>query len=188
MKKSSSRILELSLLSAAVVFGAFTLSRFRTETEYENRVPVGTESVERTVQVHEPSGSFGSAALARTDDTAVRNDPEPVLDPASVAALFGWKPPVVPAAPPEPEPEPEEEPEPEPAAPEPSPPVPADWLSFVGKVTDEGGGDRLFFKNIRTGRLERASEDGTLEWRLMERAGGTAVLERDGERYTAEVK
>lgn len=186
MKNILFRILELALLSAVIALGVFTLNRFRAEAE--GGAPVVGGSAEGSGPVREPSGSFGSAALTQSGDQAVREDPEPELDPASVAALFGWRPPVVPAAPPEPEPEPEEEPAPEPAAPEPSPPVPADWLTFVGNVSDDQGGERLFFKNRKTGRLERASGDGTLEWRILERAGGIAVLEKDGERYTVEVR
>lgn len=66
-------------------------------------------------------------------------------------------------------------------------PTVADWLRPLGKITDEAGIVRLYFKNARDGRLIRIRQDGTEE-------NGTAFLGEkddqylvsiDGERYIA---
>ncbi len=107
-----------------------------------------------------PAATRGPAAGAEL--------PQPA-SPEQIAGLFGWRPPV-----PQPPPPP-------PAPPTASPPVAADWLAYVGFVSDVDG-ERFLFKDRRTGKVVPVSA-GAGDWRLVEERPGELIAEHDGSLY-----
>lgn len=105
---------------------------------------------------HAPETVSGPAAGAEL--------PQPA-PPEQIAGLFGWRPPV-----------------PQPPAPPPaSPPVAADWLAYVGFVSDADG-ERFLFKDRRTGKVVPVSA-GSTGWRLVEERPGELIAEHEGSLY-----
>jgi hypothetical protein len=59
-------------------------------------------------------------------------------------------------------------------------PTVADWFRPLGKITDEAGTVRLYFKNVRDGRLLRIRQDGVEE-------NGIALLGEKDDQYLVSI-
>ena len=113
------------------------------------------------------SDSPGSGPAPRLENYAgttgpVRDAPQ-LPPPQTVAALFGWRPVAVPAAPPS---------APAPVKSEPR----ADWILPMGQVETAEGTAYLFLKDRRSGRVFRVRLDGRPE-------GEAVLLSSDEDTY-----
>ena len=103
------------------------------------------------------------------------------LEPKEVAALFGWKEPVVAAPTPPPAASPAPTPVPTPAPPKAQS---VTWLSYVGSAVDAEGRPLYYLKDARNGKVFRVAEgESASGWTLVEATGGEIVASFGGDRY-----
>ncbi len=115
----------------------------------------------------EPAGSAAAAQAPAPAAAVAPGGARPeAAPPEQIAVLFGWRP-ARPAAAPR-----------APAA----APLAADWMAYLGFVTDSGGAERFFYKDRKTGRVVTVSA-GESGWRLVEARASELIAEHEGQLY-----